>query len=405
MTSKILKFSFISIISFSISSFGQSLLGSQFPQGIPTRPATGPSLSLEGTGIGIQNDLFGMVKNPANLGGIQRAVFSASASLDFLNLHDNGMTSNFADFNPLLLSLGFPIGKFGALDFSIDQRTNNNLNFRLTQQLDLSPTFDAYPDTAQIGIVQNGGTSVWQVGWGYTIKKRALVGLSYERVYFSSYSDSVLQVGNETVDSSKVVFQGNGIRGGVMVPIKKLTLGITGEYILQNKSNSKHELIMNEEDTISTNKTFTFQPAPSLGFGASYQITPEWLAAADLDVTFWDHFHSSLPTMDLRNKAVNFSAGGQFIPAPNLLAPKYFEIMQYRAGFRYTQLPSATASEFAFSLGTGFPIEKSSGLIDFIFEYGRRWDTQFNNYNENFVSIKLGINGGRKWYQSSDDSY
>jgi len=87
----------------------------------------------------------------------------------------------------------------------------------------------------------------------------------------------------------------------------------------------------------------------------------------------------------------HFQAGGQFIPAPNLLTPKYWETINYRAGFRYSQLPLKTSSEFALTLGAGLPIGKGSGMFDVALELGKRSDTGYPGYSENFLNVISGF--------------
>ena len=57
------------------------------------------------------------------------------------------------------------------------------------------------------------------------------------------------------------------------------------------------------------------------------------------------------------------------------------------------------------TLAAGIPLLSSDGMFDIILEFARRQDGRFENYRENTFSLKLGINGARKWYQSSDESY
>jgi hypothetical protein len=295
------------------------------------------------------------------------------------------------------------LGRFGAIGLSIDQRSITDLKFQIKRDT----VVGGESFSQELGTIRKGGIVSWQAGYGYSIKKYARLGLTYERIYFTDRNTDTKQISSSitsnTSDSTEFVFRGNGIRGGILVPYKKFTGGISGEYIFLNQA-TQTNVVKNLESTVSKQK-FDFQPAPSLSFGASYAFSPEWLAAADLDITFWDHFHSQLGTTRKLSNAISASAGGQFIPAPNLLAPKYYEIMQYRAGLRYTQMPVSSASEMAIDLGVGLPLQQGGSMFDVNFEYGRRWDNHFKNYNEQFFSIQLGINGGRKWYQTSDASY
>lgn len=383
----------------------QSMLGLQFPTGIPIIPSAGPSLSLARTGVGIQNDFLAMTKNPANLGVVHRAVFSSVLSYDLFNIQDNGKTSTQQLFIPQLLSFAFPLGRFGAIGLSIDQRSITDFKF----QVNKDTVVGGESFNQQLGTIRKGGIVSWQVGYGYSIKKYARLGLTYERIYFTNRNTDTKQISGEITnnisDSTEFVFRGNGIRGGILVPYKKFTGGISGEFIFLNQATQTNAKV--EKGLVSnvSKEHFDFQPAPSLAFGASYAFSPEWLAAADIDITFWDDFHSQIGTTSTLRNAINVSAGGQFIPAPTLLSPKYYEIMQYRAGLRYTQMPVSSASEIAINLGVGLPLQQGGSMFDLNFEYGRRSDSHFKNYNEQFFSIQLGINGGRKWYQTNDASY
>ena len=125
----------------------------------------------------------------------------------------------------------------------------------------------------------------------------------------------------------------------------------------------------------------------------------------DIGGVLWERFYSEIKPVQPLRDAVFVSGGIQFIPAPDLLTPKLYEIIQYRAGLRYTQLPGREASEVGGSIALGVPLQSNGGLFDIIFEVARRSDNRFEAYREKMFSLKLGINGARKWYQSSDESY
>ena len=126
-------------------------------------------------------------------------------------------------------------------------------------------------------------------------------------------------------------------------------------------------------------------------------------------MTFWNQYKSAKPIGTDKNpevhNALSFSAGGQYIPAPNMLMPHYWEIMQYHAGARYCRLPDGHSSEYAMDFGLGLPLLKGGGLIDLIAEYGTRSDTRFSGYSENFWQFSIGVNGGRTWAQNTGVRY
>lgn len=394
------------------TSDAQSLLGLRFPQGLPLQEGSGAALSFAGTGVGVENDLLGMSKNPANLGTTNRAVFSSLIAAELLRIDDGGKNNtDHLDMSLRLLSLSIPTGKYGTIGFSMSPRSNTALRYRLTNTVKTSAIANQPQiDTVELGLIKSGGTIAWQAGWGINIKNRLRLGIAYERLYLSSRTiTSTATYGSISgilVDSSRTLASTNGIRGGVLFPIRNLTLGFTGEYFFTGSATEKSRTRGTRDSLVLTSsKTFEQQPAPSATVGASYRFNHQWLAAFDAGGTLWDRYYSAdKPVIGVDN-AYFISCGAQFIPAPNLLTPKYYEIMQYRAGVRYTQLPTADAREFAVTAATGLPLQAGGGILDVILSFGRRWDKAFSKYAENSFSVQIGINGGRKWYQSSDESY
>ncbi len=387
----------------------QSVLGLLYPMGIPLRSGSGPSLSLSGTGVGIGNDFYGLTSNPANLGISNRTTFSSAVSGELMSVHDNQSSSRHLDMNLRLFSLTVPLGRFGVLGIAFEPYSNANTRFLLSEK----NTFNGMvADTAKLdlGILKKGGAIIWQAGWGYTILKKIRIGIAYKYLNFNQSIAEITQMSGSLngriVDSSRTTFSTSGIRGGLQLPVGNLTIGVTGDYFFINKADFS-QVIYGNRDTIETTvkSRYYFKPPPSLTAGLSWQINPQWLAAIDAGATLWDRFYSKIESEETLNDAYNVSCGVQFIPAPNLLTPKIYEIIQYRAGLRYTQLPGTKGSEMAATIATGIPMQSNGGLFDIILEYAQRQDGRFADYRENLFSVKLGINGARKWYQSSDESY
>ena len=385
----------------------QSLLGYEYPLGIPVQGGCGTALSLAGTGTGIGNDFFGLTYNPANLGISGRTTFASTVSGDILSLKESSKSSRHLDLGFRLLSLSVPVGSFGSIGVSVEPYSAANIRFRYYKPLHNDPIL---ADTAELGIIEKGGAVSWQIGWGYSIMKKVRVGIAYR--YFN-FNRSITMtrstfgsLNDRSVDSTQTKFSTSGIRAGVQVPVGTFTFGISGDYFLINRSRYK-QIQKGTLDTLvdTTRGSYDMKPPPALTVGISWQVTPRWLLAVDGGATLWDRYYSSVDPVVQLDNAYHVSGGVQFIPAPNLLTPKLYEITQYRAGIRYTQLPSAYATEIGGTLAAGLPLLASGGLFDIIFEVARRWDTRFDQHRENIYSIKLGINGARKWYQSSDESY
>ncbi|HEX2958891.1 MAG TPA: hypothetical protein VHO70_18800 [Chitinispirillaceae bacterium] len=408
-----------------------SVMGIQYPLGMPSRTGTGPSLSLGGCATAISNDFFGFTKNPANLGVMNRAVFSGLLSLKFLSLNDDYSNSQHASFEPNSFLFAFPLAKYGALGVAFNQLSSTDLLFKTSKAFDLSNK----PISTTMGTVIDGGTSEWQVGYGITPIKNLRVGIAYERLYFKNnwvnYLKNSVTLVDSLVDSTNVKFASNGFSMGAMYTIDKLTVGLSGKYygkatghfenhswgvnryidtVTTTNNDSTTTTTENPREKITTtNSSGKVSLPPQLCLGASYKLSPEWLVAADIDVIFWSRY-KSVESLQFKKEtelanAFNLSVGTQFIPAPNLLTPKYHEIIQYRGGFRISRLPGADAYETALTLGTGLPLKKGGGVFDLFFEVGRRWDTRYSGLSENFFGFNIGLNGGQKWFQSTEEGY
>jgi hypothetical protein len=381
----------------------QSILSVQYPGGLPLAHATGPSLAIGGAGSGVQNDFFGMADNVANLGCLNRSVFSAVTSFDFISVKQGNAASTFAALSPRLFSFAFPLNPVGAFGFSFDQRTTMRYRF-ITDTL--ITTGSGLSVTDSLGDVVEGGIKSWQAGWGRAIGRWAFVGASYERLYLSSIDITLYSAGlgggQPRYDSVSFLFRGNALRAGILVPMAKLTVGMTGEYVFTGHA---ERTVGSTDSTMKGTQTFPLSLPPSLSLGASYAFSPSWLAAVSSGITLWKKYHSPYPLGGDVDNALSLAAGLQFIPAPHLLMPRYWEIMQYRLGFRYCELPVVTGSEIAFDVSIGLPLLKGGGLVDCIAEYGRRSDSRFPNNSENFLRLFIGINGGRKWYRSTGTRY
>ncbi len=395
------------ITSLSIASLSsaQSMLSFEYPVGIPVSLSGGPSLSLGRTGVGLQNEFLAMSRNVANIGYLEASVFSTALSYDFITLNSGDNSESQSSFNPQMISFSFPLKhNLGAIGISLEQKSNFALKFNTTTPVSIYNM----NYTQQLGVKRSGGLSHWQIGYAYKVKRIGSIGLSYERVYLSDkltrYKTITMgDIQSTQKDSVSTRAQANGIRGGLLVPYKNFTAGLSGEYFFIDDKKSKR-IIEIQDSSFEPTKS-RLKLAPSVAIGASYQFNPEWFVAADFGMTLWDEFYDGLYSTRKLDNAPSFSFGGQYIPAPNLLAPKFYEIIQYRAGFRFAQMPVKTAKEFAFDLGFGLPVQQKTSYIDINFEIGSRSDSYYKDYSETFFSIQFGLNGSRNWYQAQGTSY
>jgi hypothetical protein len=390
----------------------ESMFGISFPLGVPLQENSGMSLAMGGAACAVASDQDVMLRNPANLGTIDKMVFSGLYAFDITRLSAGSFHSNLLSSYPTQLSASVPLGVAGTIALSYSQRSDGAASF----QVDTSLVFNSTAVIGRRGFAAGGGLSAWQAGWGRSIGKWARFGVCYERLYLSTHrtvlSTTIDNISGEVSarDSTYVSSSINGLRLGVMVPVRALKIGASAEYFYSAGGQSARAVYTNGSIVPVEGSTqlasFTLRLPPTFTLGVSYDISPAWLVASDLNATFWDSYRSGgvLPETKA-GTALGFCAGTQYVPAPNLLTPRYWEIIRYRAGLRFNQLPSKDAWELLGCLGFGLPVGRTTGILDISIEAGTRRSAGFLGLSENVVHVGLGISGGHKWSKASGGNY
>jgi hypothetical protein len=401
----------------------QSQLSLLCPTGLQVQQNTGTSFMMGGTSNAVADQYNCMLRNPANLGSIDKTVFSSQYLYDYNRISESGSHTNFFNGYPEQISLGIPVGIFGALGLSYSLTGITDAKYRQNAKY---MDYDTSTIEYLAGIVSSGGTENWQIGWGREFAKlrHLRIGAAFERIYFASSLTTVRSITDESKtaesrDSTYCQLRCNALRGGVMLPYGKFTYGLSGEYFFKGYLHKDNAIYSTSSDTTNSygytsavsvdqkKSSTSLRLPPSLTGGVAYSITKEWLAAADLSVSFWSYYNSNGLLYDkyVRSAAaLSVSAGCEYVPVPAIMTPKYVETIQYGAGFRYTELSTTESSEFAVSLGTGLPIGKNAGLLTLGLEMGRRTNGHFSDLSENFAHVSIGFNGCRKWIKSSTGS-
>lgn len=426
------------------SIWGQSILSLHYPFGLPLRSLSGTALCMGGVSVGVPNDHHVMLSNPGNLGTINTTAFSALLLVDYLRVKENDLYTDHMHIHPRQISFALPMGAAGTIAFSLSKETNALFKFRDEEAIFSS---DSIINKGQVSYDWSGGTTSWQAGCGRNVGKFVNIGIAYCRSYLSiedtelknftrseitNVTDSVGNIiSNDTVDkdyvivrdSSHLVSRGNGIRVGLMGTIKDLSIGIAVDYFFKGHLSYDNAIYNEVNDEPINNATLVdtrinFQLPPSVAMGLSYAISPKWLVGADLSLDLWKYYTLEIEKFSSetqekirediadikKDNTVSVSAGFRFIPAPNLLVPKYWETIHYRGGIRYTQLPGKNSEEISGSMGFGLPL-KGNGLLDLGFELGKRTHERYSNYEEIFLQAIIGINGGRKWRKAPEGTY
>jgi hypothetical protein len=392
---------------------------------------------MGGTSVGIPNDHHVMLTNPGNLGTINTTAFSSLILVDYLRISDHDVYTDHINAVPRQISFALPFSIAGTVAFSLAKNSDATIKYR--QENCMIPSGDPlFPKYYRISFDSEGGMTSWQAGWGRNIGKFVNVGIAYQRSYFLLNSakleeftySQIIQDSTDTSesiisritvrDSSHLVLRGNTIRLGFLGTIKGFSVGLAFNYHLKEDLSYNNALYngISIEPIDRTNAKIVIQPPPSVAMGLSYAPSPKWLLGADVSLDLWNYYSLELDNVpaETRKKirediadistdnTISVSSGFRFIPAPDLLAPKYWETIHYMAGIRYTQLPGKNSSEISGSFGLGLPLS-GNGLFNIGCELGKRTHESYPDYRETFVQVIFSLNGGRKWRKIPTGTY
>ena len=402
--------------------FSQSLLATRYLGGL-SYYKTGPASRMSGFGIG-SNDVYNIgAYNPGNLGNVDQSVYTLKFTLDYTRLIDEATNSksDFVAMVPDFVGFAFPFGKAGVFGLSFSKDYGNKYTY-ISGEDEALATDGSDTLYGWTGYYRKSAISSWEVLWGYNVAKFFKPGITYRRYYFTQDENSVVKLNGlgGTGDSTHLYQGGNSFRAGISGTIGKVTYGISGEYNFEDTINSTRLVIDIKESSYSNGfvstlvnknaqieKKYTLQLPPKGGAGIQYQIDDRMKVGVDFSMVFWEQATTNAPKSIYYDKYQNTMSGNigfSFVPAPKLLAPKYYERILYSAGFRASTLPIEGDKEISGSIGLGLPLGKA-GILDLAFEGGQRSSIDVSRYKENFFKFSITTSGGRKWRKKNNTVY
>ena len=166
-----------------------------------------------------------------------------------------------------------------------------------------------------------------------------------------------------------------------------------------NTSKDKEDV----KDTINIEASEKGQVILPTAFGGGIMIgsTNRWLATADVNWQKWTEFRYLGTDLHLKN-TLRIALGGQFRPAIVEMG-KYYERINYRAGFRFEQsnleIKNTRINDFGVSFGVGLPMKKSRSTINIAVEVGSQGTTNNGLIKDNYVRFTLGAAIQERWFQ------
>ncbi|MDR1847716.1 MAG: hypothetical protein LBR17_06320 [Bacteroidales bacterium] len=194
-----------------------------------------------------------------------------------------------------------------------------------------------------------------------------------------------------------------GIGGSYVLPLSLNTNNTRQFYtfVSSNGVESTRDIVM--DSSYSGKITFP----QSFGLGLSYEKPKKFFIGADAQFTQWSQFRlQSEDAADPLLDSWNIGFGSEITPD---IYGNYFAQMTYRIGLNYDEgymsfdndrisTQGTRIKQYSVALGLGFPVRKSSTLINLSFEYGIKGTTANNLIRENFFRIGLSLSAKDRWF-------
>lgn len=370
---------------------------SQFGYGILDDNATGNQRAMGSTGIGMRNNQYVNMMNPASYTAMDSLTFMFDFSADYKAAwYNEGGTSGSSQAGGInYVAMQFRLGKTVAASIGLTPLTH--VEYLYGQQI----TNGSYTRAGEGGISQlYFGVAVQPLKW---VSVGVNVGYAFGKIenyaQVTTKPSTGYYVNNYQVNDLRV-------QAGLQFPIaidKKndLTLGFTytlgkptwGEVLSYNTFN----------DTITLNMGDYYSMPHSFGAGVSYTYDQRITAAVDARYELWEDakfyqpgIHEYLPM----NNRMRLSAGIEY--RPKLVSSSYFDYIRYRFGGFYEEsyitVRNNSVREFGVSCGLGFPLRSSKSIFNVTFEYSHRNGSPTPMLNEDHLAIVLSMTFNEMWF-------
>jgi long-subunit fatty acid transport protein len=137
-----------------------------------------------------------------------------------------------------------------------------------------------------------------------------------------------------------------------------------------------------------------------IGGGVAVGVKNYWTIGLDVAWQNWDDY-TIFGNQDSLTSSLKAGFGFSVTP-PHSTVSNYFRKVAYRGGARYENsyldIHGRQISEYAFSVGFGFPFRKTGSGINLSFEIGQRGTTRDDLIKETFVRGVLGLSIKEKWF-------
>ena len=394
------------------SQFGLGYLnGSQLPQ----------NKAMGGISAGIRKpSSYNNVNlaNPASYSAIRITTFDIGVYGGSTSLTKGDVSENTFDASLNHLVFGIPVTKTSALSFGLVPYSSTGYNFTSAGAVagkDVKYVYSA-----------NGGISKAYLGYGFKLGSAFSVGANASYL-FGKLTKSRAAEYNDLAFVNSRTQSSNAISGLTFdygfqyeTPLSKkvnLILGYSGSS--NSKLKSRGEILTTryyqdpstglaglaiDTTNFTENDVSRIKLPMQHTIGFAIQRNNKWVVGTDVSLGQWKNYSEGGKNPGLQN-STGIAVGGQMTPDITSVG-KYFNLVDYRLGFRYNktyiQLNNQDIKELALTLGLGLPLPANRSTfykINIGTELGQRGTVTNNLIRERFVNFYLNFTMNDQWFQ------
>ena len=394
---------------------------SRFGLGLLSDQSQGFNRSMGGVGIGVRIGNRINTTNPASYSSIDSLSFILDAGMDasFGRMKQGTTTMKLKSASLDYIHAGMRLGKGLGLAVGYMPYTVIGYDFSSPDR-----SFATEQNTTQTIASSNyyygtGGLNQVYVGLGWKVYRNFSIGANVSMLW-GKYSHTLMPlfkeggVSSSSYNSSIKNYYSEiktyKIDLGAQYPVRLtrqdwLNLGAT--FGVGHKIAQDAELITGDSTAVASSPfdlPFTF------GFGGAWQHKNTLLVAADVRQEFWSNCRMPVETLSgyvatkgYYKNLTKIALGTQWTPNPY---GKYWERIQYRAGFNYTtpylKIDGKNGpSELSLTIGAGLPITNkinNRSVVNFGLQWLRRSSSAANMVKEDYLLINLGVTFNERWF-------
>ncbi|WP_435139534.1 hypothetical protein [Formosa sp. A9] len=392
------------LYSFSVCSQSNTLSSSPYSLyglGLLNTTNTGKTTSLGNTGIANSSRTFINNANPASFAYVPLNTFFFDVGIKSTygvqidgGSQDSKINANFSN-----MAFAFPINSKSGLSLTLIPYTNVGYSLN-TIETDIEGTSNVFYSD----IEGSGGLNDLKINYGYKLLDNLSLGLTSSLLFGQITETETNYIANNTLS----IYDANsysGFRLGAGIqysPFKNTTLGsiVNLPTRLSGEKDTTVSQIY-DGDVYSNEDLDDFKLPLEIGFGVQTTYLDQVTVALDYKKYFWSNTNQTDQLGTFVDQNI-FGLGVEF--APNINKLKFWNTLQYRAGFNYDsgnlEITGQKINNYTLDVGLGIPLRYDGlSMLNISYAYGTKGQVYNNLIQEHYHLLTLNISLAGRWFE------